>query len=243
VRRDHFAFGVTTLISIVTILLIAAYTYYAALQVAESEGTNNISRLALRESSARAKTANEIASSANDESLQISREALTSVQRAFVYPRPDVQSVPPDTVQRGQVRMQIVWENSGSTPANAVTIHVSHHFSPTPLPQNFDYPDYWDQGVPHVSTPTYIPPKGSTASDMMSLSKEEIMGILGGRLRYYIWGWARYRDVFPSTPRHLTEFCYEVEVVPLDSNHSQPAGIRLENCKQHNCSDEECKSR
>jgi hypothetical protein len=26
----------------------------------------------------------------------------------------------------------------------------------------------------------------------------------------YLWGWARYRDIFPDTQAHVTRYCYRV---------------------------------
>ncbi|MBB5338805.1 hypothetical protein [Tunturiibacter gelidoferens] len=50
IRRDWFVFIITTAISIATFLVVACYTYYAALQVTASEAATDVARKALRDS-------------------------------------------------------------------------------------------------------------------------------------------------------------------------------------------------
>jgi hypothetical protein len=48
VRRDGWVFGITTIISLATYLILVAYTYYAARQVAASQNANDAARQANR---------------------------------------------------------------------------------------------------------------------------------------------------------------------------------------------------
>jgi hypothetical protein len=60
----------------------------------------------------------------------------------------------------------------------------------------------------------------------------------------YTWGWMAYKDVFPHTALHLTEFCQRLNDVGF--NPSTTTGIaptlhlKFDDCKSHNCEDEQC---
>lgn len=53
------------------------------------------------------------------------------------------------------------------------------------------------------------------------------------------WGWVIYRDVFPKTPRHLTEFCQELSAVIMNPK-DQTITVPFSDCGSHNCTDEYC---
>ncbi len=54
----------------------------------------------------------------------------------------------------------------------------------------------------------------------------------------YIWGWLLYRDAFPNTKVHLTEFCLKTtNIIPKDGDYDFSATV----CgSPHNCVDEFC---
>lgn len=55
--------------------------------------------------------------------------------------------------------------------------------------------------------------------------------------RVFIWGWADYDDIFDATPRHRTEFCCRVVVIP--QNPAQMM-VRFETYRMHNGYDDDC---
>jgi hypothetical protein len=55
---------------------------------------------------------------------------------------------------------------------------------------------------------------------------------------FYLWGWVVYRDVFPGTKVHVTEFCQILTTITQKELSS--ASFEFTDCKQHNCADGEC---
>jgi len=177
------------------------------------------------------------------DSNKTNREALISVQRAFVF-------VGNSEIARVVVGKKInhftiktVWENSGTTPTKLTTTHVSFQSwtGPGGIPDDFTFPDSWSEGVPHINTEVFIGPKGITSVITPPISATILEGIKNHSARFYIWGWAKYRDIFNDTPEHITEFCTELsrftgDPMSLDPN-VQPI---LDNCERHNCYDDQC---
>jgi len=106
------------------------------------------------------------------------------------------------------------------------------------LPSNFDFPELWQGGVPRKNPVTFIGPKADVNSgDDFSLTPGILEELFDQHQRIYIWGTVKYRDIFPETKRHITEFCTSIFAVPDNSNRLRLTG---EECDRHNCSDEEC---
>ncbi|MGA3118686.1 MAG: hypothetical protein ABSF90_30210 [Syntrophobacteraceae bacterium] len=182
-------------------------------------------------------------------SNEINREALQSVQRAFVwaagFAAPLVIRHSLSGAER-YLEFQVRWENSGATPA----IGLAESFQAEDLP---DEPtdaqivgDIRDTDLTYVT----ISPKGSQVAGPIP---KRTSSILGGQLdivldqrqpihpiqRYFIWGWAAYYDVFTGTKPHVTEFCWRVNSISLNQQTGEPLfGTQL--CKHHNCTDNYC---
>ena len=43
-----------------------------------------------------------------------------------------------------------------------------------------------------------------------AISPQDILDVQAGRKHLYLWGWAKYFDVFPGTREHITRFCWIV---------------------------------
>lgn len=55
----------------------------------------------------------------------------------------------------------------------------------------------------------------------------------------YFWGWVIYRDVFPNTPIHVTEFCQQLAGISVNPKE-QTIDTPFFNCGEHNCQDRYC---
>lgn len=176
------------------------------------------------------------------DSNNINRDALESVQRAFVLSG----TVEPTVVGPKGSQSTIFgvhWDNSGSTPARGTT-HVSYRWDQAPLPEDYSFPDLWDQGQPHFNTPFVLGPKGTMSVPIGPIATPIIDGIVEHRIHLNVFGWAKYRDVFKDTPEHLSEFC--IELIPIDVQTEKDSGLRtvkyrFDNCLHHNCYDDDCK--
>jgi hypothetical protein len=160
------------------------------------------------------------------EGNRISRDALVSVQRAFVFPR-WAQAIP----TLNDVRFKMTWENSGSTPTRGARTYVSAHTFDGEMPDNYDFPDLGNLKKIHL----YIGPKSEISSSEMTVPNSEIISVREHRGRLYLWGWITYRDIFDDTAPHITKFCHEVIEIP-----NAMGQVVYSLCPRNNCTDEEC---
>ena len=76
------------------------------------------------------------------------------------------------------------------------------------------------------------------------ITPQDIIDAQNGRKFIYLWGWAKYFDVFPRTPEHITRFCWLILVAgdPLSFNPAQPNSTTFATANhiEGNCADEEC---
>ncbi len=138
-------------------------------------------------------------------SANIAERALTVVERAFCA----VSDFSNNTISiRGQLSFfatRIRIANSGSTAAisyigrvNVVAIEN--------IPDGFRFADRPGGRRSHsVITPrseTYLP---------ADIAIQDAIAAFERRKRILIYGWLEYNDIFENTPRHRTEFCFEIE--------------------------------
>src|SRR5262249_8928337 len=55
-----------------------------------------------------------------------------------------------------------------------------------------------------------VGPRAVTHSSPIELTPAVLSRLTGGTARCFFWGWVEYDDVFDGTPRHRTEFCFEI---------------------------------
>lgn len=154
-------------------------------------------------------------------SVQIARQELVDVQRAYMF----VKSFHTDAVlEHGQVvRWRIVtqWENYGQTPAVDVNLISVHEKIPRGQSQEFRFPkaaDFSDVAEPVTATiapqsgidsnPIYI-----TVAEAEALRKDDLTMVIGGRVQY--------RDILTDTQRH-TETCARIVIDPEMAGKSHP---------------------
>lgn len=176
------------------------------------------------------------------ESNRINREALVSVQRAYVTPRfpqlGDHILINPKTKQRS-LEFSIIWENSGTTPTRNMLTYVNVSAREDPLPEDFAFHDIGhDRQIPFV-----LGPRATASATPRNVSVDVLEGIRHNTMHLYFWGWTKYRDIFQGTKEHTTRFCYELtqvktEAKPIDRGSS--LGVFYSFCNHNNCADEEC---
>lgn len=185
------------------------------------------------------------------QSADIARDALVQVQRAFVFPNPTpkVEEVVGSTPETGEVRVTIPWENSGTTPTEWMRFNIISVFLDREMPGDFTFPERVQAGKPKLHPYTVIPPKGSIEATA-SIPVGIINQWWAGKKHIYLYGWARYRDVFPNTPEHLTRFCYEMVKVNIPPALAPPLrpglvnyAFNLNQCRRNNCYDEQCQQK
>jgi hypothetical protein len=152
------------------------------------------------------------AANAADQSAKIAEKSLVLTQKAFVFVEDIIADKVPfgDPSQKGNCRITVVLKNSGGTRPENILCNIAYDAFPDEMPMKkiFEIPDE-DEPIRAV-----IGPQASFYSFYKDLS----IGILAVDLiQYkniaYIWGWIDYDDVFEGTPRHRTEFCYEITLI------------------------------
>lgn len=185
------------------------------------------------------------------ESNGINRQALVAVQRAFLT----CQDVAPRRIAQmdGNTRRE-TWlfttpcENSGTTPANitAQTFWVDIAGA-GPSEEQF-------HGMPPLARVSVVGPKSFHNVGNMSIREEQIFGRVLAEditkerptandhaLPLVFWGWITYRDIFPDTKLHLTEFCKQSAMIEVHPSTPQaPYEWGWSECDHHNCADEYC---
>jgi hypothetical protein len=105
------------------------------------------------------------------------------------------------------------------------------------IPDDYDFHDIWTPGIPRVPLPLYIAPKGTMGTIPELISAEKIMQMLQGGPQLFIYGWAKYHDVFDGTKEHITRYCYQLMLRQGQNELNYiPAS-----CSRNNCIDDECK--
>lgn len=189
------------------------------------------------------------------DAANINRQALYSVQRAYViFPdKPEIDYF----VDKHFFVFEMPLENTGATPAHGLKDRVSCETRMGPLPESFTFPD--KQGVcgnPWAATgANVIAAKGKIYSQQVfmedSIIKEFLQqnngpwpGTPGQPFRpnhptrtIFFYGWVAYHDIFKDSPEHLSEFCRQLQILVMQGQNSQ---AQWGYCPTHNCTDEDC---
>jgi hypothetical protein len=166
--------------------------------------------------------------------------------RAFVFAK--AVGITPNTITKAYTGTQgtyevpvswvvtVIWENAGSTPTRRLFTHVNTDFFDEEMPENFTFPDLGDQ----TRVPTLIGPHAAVLSGGFEykVSDPNVAAVSAGKKHLYVWGWAEYDDIFQGTPRHRTEFCYELFLIGAFPVKAQLVH-RVH--RLHNAADEECR--
>lgn len=189
----------------------------------------------------------------------VSREALYSVQRAYVG-FPPVPEIRIFSLQNGPplVTIQMPIENAGTTLARTVEDRISCVTPFGMLPSGFTFPDIKGGKKLKCGTPsatvgeTTIAAKATVFSQTILIDYDKLVEFIqqhpvenANSLRetgrpgraVFLYGWVTYRDVFKGTPEHLTEFCLHLTALSLQGTSEQSQWTY---CPIHNCSDDDC---
>lgn len=145
--------------------------------------------------------------------------AYVSVKEILMeqFRHPDKPTIYAGITQQGDIhhfRMGAIVENGGATPTRKAIINVNHELRDTALPSNFTFPDG------ELTENAAIGPGGTYGTPGFFVSIADIRKIIAKEKKLYVWGWIDYNDVFDDTPRHRTEFCFDIspDEVPDGTN-------------------------
>jgi hypothetical protein len=136
------------------------------------------------------------------------------------------------------------WKNGGLTPTRFLSIYVSGAVMPLPIGKDFQFPDL-DESGNIVRNPVLVHsllgPSVEIPSQSIIFSRQKIEFTLSQRAHIYIWGWARYRDIFISDI-HITRFCQELTNLSFNKETNAVVGVGSRACDYGNCADDQCKN-
>src|SRR5260221_3514414 len=181
---------------------------------------------------------------------ELTKEALIADKRAFIFTNSlnGFWEQDPSTGLYNW-RFRALWQNSGDTPTRHMVMHVACELRNAMLPPGFNF------NYPTTQTGTaMLAPKSSSyggiapMSPAAAITRQDILDVQQGRKFLYLWAWARYFDVFPGTPQHITRFCWPIAPPgnPLAYTPCQvpnmPNSLSFGNIHhtEGTCADEEC---
>lgn len=181
-------------------------------------------------------------------STELARESFSADKRAFVFAM-GINGFWERENTSGQYnwRFRPLWQNSGDTPSKNLRIFTGCELRDTPLPVGFKF-KHGEEGT------GLLPPKSTLSGGLAptppqaAITPQDILDVQAGRKFLYLWGWAKYHDVFPGTKEHVTHFCWLVTPLgdPLKyipgTQPPAPGGLAFHTIHhpEGNCADEEC---
>jgi hypothetical protein len=133
----------------------------------------------------------------------------------------------------------VEWENCGNTPTKNLEISVYLDSMNRPVSDDHVFPDY----AMAKRVPIDIPPHRKTETGPLDMPISDMTMLQKGLEHCYIYGFAKYHDVLPGTPTHITEFCVKVTQVVgdlTDIGINKTIMVHYINHSKNNCYDEEC---
>jgi hypothetical protein len=142
--------------------------------------------------------------------VALSREALITTERAFIYCERihAIWTADKETELVTKWTFQPVWKNSGKTPTKRAVHKVSSWvgIDAGDIPPDFDFSNTDN------ASPTMIGPDATMHGRVLDLDVKTLQKIRTSEAHAYIWGWIDYNDIFAKTQRHRTEVCVEIQV-------------------------------
>jgi hypothetical protein len=137
-------------------------------------------------------------------------------------------------------RIRPRWVNGGNTPPRNLNVYVHYTLRDDPLPTDYEFVQ-----TETSQRPALLPPKGEIESQPYDCWGTDLLAVKNGTKHFYIWGTARYRDIFPGTPERVTKFCVYASAVTGDPTSpwhadNNPMEIAFVTYERHNCADEDC---
>jgi hypothetical protein len=247
----------------------------AAKTSADNSGKSADATQRLAEATSKAaRSSQDLAAAANEANI-VSRELVATsqqaintnqaTQRAFIVAKgvDDLEEITYLPALLGNTPLGYIaavqWENTGSTPTRDLTISSNcwldwYRKAPKDDPRAFDVSsiDSADQFLqknpdrPRPAGPHQLFHAGGCAIGIVLIPA--MQDLLFAGTSYYVFGTARYKDVFNSEYVHRTDFCFAMQLtgsfLANDPRYAKlklkPLGITAQPCTKHNCADEEC---
>ena len=133
-----------------------------------------------------------------------------------------------------------VWKNGGRTPPKSLMLNVNSCVTDKPIPDDFDFPAASGETINMLVGANSI-----IRASQIFITGNDLAEVRKGTKFFYIWGWAKYRDIFDNTPERITRFCNHITHVGGDptrhhDNTTNIVELVFSYYKKNNCMDEDC---
>jgi hypothetical protein len=155
-------------------------------------------------------------------SAEVAEKTLNQTQRAFVFIKMDGQPMV-DAASHALVGYSFypTAENFGNTPAVNWESYLGGEMFDGEIPDGFDYPPA-ERGGPLITGS--IPPRSKMNAGRGSLGLNYVEMIHKKQKRFFVWGRAKYNDIFEGSPTYHIEYCWEIE---FSGTTSDPTRIQI----------------
>lgn len=183
---------------------------------------------------------------------RLTKEALIADKRAFVFTTDFAKLWEHgDSAGVYNWRFRPLWNNSGDTPTKDLTQFTACEIRNTMLPDGFDFnPAGIRPGTGLLPPKSQLTGGQAPTPPQAAISPQDVEDSQAGRKFIYLWGWARYSDVFPETKQHITRFCWLIVATggpktfdpSISGDPPTPGALRFQFILHHegNCADDEC---
>jgi len=170
------------------------------------------------------------------DSNKTNREALISVQRAFLTFNGFQPAVRVEHNGKTVFVITGMWENSGNTPTPIAAGYANYNILTDQEFEKFDFREAEGTAFSH----TVIGPKQPALTGPLLVPEDDLNAVKLSAKHLIVWGWQVYKDVFwPETKPRLTEYCYDLKSLIVTEN-GKSTTLNLAACSRHNCADEQC---
>jgi len=136
------------------------------------------------------------------------------------------------------VQFGVWWKNSGSTTTVNFRSFVNFILTNEPIADDFDFPVIDAQITTGHAGPGSHPFMSAAAPNFSAGLPAAVMDAVDEKQVYlYVYGWAKYFDVFDPLQEHITKFCC-MPYRATDASGKKVFFFRMH--ERHNCADEGC---
>lgn len=149
---------------------------------------------------------------ATNRQAELTKEAFIADKRAFIFATTFNQIWEQDKATGlYNWRFKPVLRNSGETPTKGLEMYVTCEVRNTQLPSGYAFTSQV-QNIAKGMMPPKFDLQGGLAPQLPgpAITSQDIIDAESGNKFIYLWGWIRYRDVFPKTPQHTTRYCWAI---------------------------------
>jgi hypothetical protein len=170
-------------------------------------------------------------------------------EQAFVFAKGLFANYEPGPAGTYNWRLRPVWTNSGNTPTRHLMLYADCEITNNRITAQF--PFLMTKNPPGSGM---LGPKADSFGGaapirpLPPITPQDIVDSQNETKFIYLWGWARYSDVFPGSKEHITRFCWRIFVqgdpftfVP-SAAAGAPGSLSFSNLhmSEGTCTDDEC---